>query len=122
MVAIPALARPYAMIEDVVINKNVDGTGVEGLNIRVNVKNPGTEVVKNPVVTLWVRADWNDSWRAIKRWRLHKEIDPGQSLSHDYFAYAGGYVDPVMWGSSFQVKANVVASGRVEDSKTVNYP
>lgn len=108
-----AAAKPMTMIEDVVINQNLDGNGVEGLNIRVNISNQGHQPLHDPSVILWVRENWQSNWRLIKKWSHHDQIDPAQKHAHDYFAYSQGYVDPALFSRRFEVKAEVWAHGKL---------
>jgi hypothetical protein len=116
-----AWAAAQLEISDIVINRNMDGNGVEGLNIRVDVTNDGTLKVFRPEVRLYSRSDWQSDWRLIKRFDIHEEIKPDQKLSHDYFAYGSGYVDPSLFNKSFEVKAEVWAGNKLMAQKKTSY-
>lgn len=110
------------VIEDLIINRNLDGNGVEGLNIRVNVSNQGHKALLDPTVSLWVRPNWQSHWRLVKKWDNHEEIKSPQKFSHDYFAYSQGWVDPAFFGSKFEVKAEVWSEGTLRAKTVKAYP
>lgn len=97
---------------DVIVEELLVRRQDESVNIRVNLRNPGTARQNGPIViTLYVRASERDGWTMVKSWSDVKFLQPGYKVSRDYFDKNNTLLAELAAAGEFQARASVTAPG-----------
>lgn len=123
VLALMGSASAEVVIEQIFVNQSAPTP--EGTNIRVNMHNNGSMVVKPSNVILQARAAGSDQWETIKTWNHPMTLLSGKRMALDYLPSINDALPPALQNSQYQLRAVVHGHGgelaTMENSITAPY-
>jgi hypothetical protein len=115
------LTAAWADVKVTDINVSQSAPTANGTNIRVYLHNSTPQLQRATLVQLQARESEADNWVTVKEWNRKMALKGGGRMALDYLPSDDTSFPEVLSKPSFQIRAQVLANGRVLSSSQEDY-